>query len=58
MPHFQIDAPLLFLILSQKVGLKPRPYRTALLAEVKTLNLFPYVTTSDRTLFYNILTVA
>ncbi|XZO00191.1 MAG: hypothetical protein ACM65L_16815 [Microcoleus sp.] len=26
--------------LSQKLGLKPRPYRTALLAEVKTLNLF------------------
>lgn len=40
MPHFQIDALLLFLILSQKFGLKPRPYRTALLAEVKTLNLF------------------
>ena len=58
MPHFQIDAPLLFLILSQKLGLKPRPYRTALLAEVKTLNVFHYVTTSDRTLFYNILTVA
>ena len=51
MPHFQIDAPLLFLILSQKLGLKPRPYRTALLAEVKTLNVFHYVTTSDRTLF-------
>ncbi|XZO02453.1 MAG: hypothetical protein ACM65L_01270 [Microcoleus sp.] len=27
-------------LLSQKLGLKPRPYRTALLAEVKTLNLF------------------